>query len=87
MLKHKKNVSGTGIIVYSQILYKLKPNIADIFPDELDCCASYNLNKNIHNVLVNIKEHFCLTKSERIDCLFMLCEHRLPGPCVSGNLD
>lgn len=49
-------------------------------------CASYNLNKNIHNVLVNIKEHFCLTKSERIDCLFMLCEHRLPGSCVSGNL-
>ena len=34
---HKKNVSGTGIIIYSQILYKLKPNIADIFPDELEC--------------------------------------------------
>lgn len=32
-----KNVSETGIIDYSQILYKLKPNIADIFPDELEC--------------------------------------------------
>ena len=37
-------------------------------------CASYNLNKTIHKVLVNIREHFCLTKSEVIDCLFVRCE-------------